>query len=74
MAKFIRIIAILSGIPGMFFFYYILISTERWGLSSIGTMLAYVAALICLCIPLGFYYISKIFSKGEIVYGETPRK
>ncbi len=74
MAKFIRIIAILSGIPGMFFFYYILISADKWGLSSVGTMLSYVAAIGCLCTPLGFYYISKIFSKGEIVYGETPKK
>lgn len=74
MAKFIRIISILSGIPGMFFFFYILMSTEEWGLSPVTTMLAYLLAIACLCIPLGFYYISKIFSKGEIIYGDTPKK
>lgn len=74
MAKFIRIIAILSGIPGMFFFYYILMSAGEWGLSSVGTMLVYLLAIGCLCVPLAFYYISKIFSKGEMIYGDTPKK
>ncbi len=74
MAKFIRIIAILSGIPGMFFFYYILISAGEWELSSVGIMLVYLLAIGCLCVPLVFYYISKVFSKGEIIYGETPKK
>ena len=74
MAKFIRVIAILSGIPGMFFFYYILISVGEWGLSPIGTILAYLLAIGSLCVPLVFYYISKIFSKGEIIYGDTPKK
>jgi hypothetical protein len=37
-------------------------------------MLAYLLAIGSLCVPLVFYYISKIFSKGEIVYGDTPKK
>ena len=58
----------------MFFFYYILMSAGKWSLSPVGTILAYLLAIGCLCVPLAFYYISKIFSKGEIIYGETPKK
>ncbi len=65
MSKFIKIIAILSGIPAMLMFFYIIVSAGEWGYSGAGLILVYILAFIALGIPIVIHYVSRSIRKDK---------
>jgi hypothetical protein len=65
LSKFLQIIAILSGIPAMLLFFYILVSAGEWGYTGAGLILVYILAFVPLSIPIGIHYVSRSLRKDK---------
>jgi hypothetical protein len=65
LSKFLKIIAILSGIPAMLLFFYIIVSAGEWGYSGAGLILVYILAFIPLGVPIGINYVSRCLRKDK---------
>ncbi len=65
MSTFLKIIAILSGIPAMFIFFYIVVSAGEWGYTGSGLILVYLLAFVPLGIPIGIHYVSRSLRKDK---------
>ncbi len=65
MSKLFRIIAFISAMPAMGFFFYIILSTEKWGYSGSGKLKMYLLAAVVLVVPLGINLISKALDEEK---------
>jgi hypothetical protein len=65
LSKFLKIIAILSGIPAMLLFFYVIVSAREWGYTGAGLILVYILALISLSIPIVIHYVSRSLRKDK---------
>ncbi len=49
--------------PAMGFFFYVILSAEKWGYSGSGKVKIYLLAIFILVLPLGINLISKALDK-----------
>ncbi len=65
MSKLFRIIAFISAMPAMGFFFYIILKAEKWGYTGNGKLGIYLIAIIVLVLPLGINLISKFLDRNR---------
>ncbi|MBE9527678.1 MAG: hypothetical protein IME99_00400 [Proteobacteria bacterium] len=65
LSKLFRILAFISAMPAMGFFFYIILSAEKWGYSGAGKLGIYLLAIVVLILPLGLHLVSKYLDRNR---------